>query len=50
MKQSDLAEAEEDTEQEALDFLDDWDLQALLINDEKLRESKDESGSCKNSK
>ena len=50
LKQKDLPEAEEETEQEAQDFLDDWELQALLINDEKLREIKDESGSCKNSK
>jgi len=41
MRQNDLPEAEEDTEQEAQDFLDDWELQALLINDEKLRESKE---------
>ena len=39
-----------DTEREAQDFLDDWELQKFLINDEKLRESKDESGSGKNSK
>ena len=39
-----------DTEREAQDFLDDWELQKFLINDEKLREIKDESGSCKNSK
>ena len=39
-----------DTEREAQDFLDDWELQKFLISDEKLREIKDESGSCKNSK
>ena len=50
LKQNDLPEAEEDTEREAQDFLDDWELQKFLINDEKLREIKDESGSCKNSK
>ena len=49
LKQNDLPEAEEDTEREAQDFLDDWELQKFLINDEKLREIKDESGSCKHS-
>ena len=41
MRQNDLPETEENTEQEAQDFLDDWELQALLINDEKLRESQE---------
>ena len=47
MKQNDLPETE-DTEEEAEQFLDDWELQALLINDKKLMESKkDETGSDK---
>lgn len=48
MKQKDLPETEEETEEEAEQFLDDWELQALLINDKKLMESKkDETGSDK---
>lgn len=43
-------EAGEDTDQQAEQFLDEWELHELLINDEKLLESKnDETGPCKHS-
>lgn len=38
MKQNDQPETDEDIEQQAQQFCDDWELQAMLINDEKLRE------------
>lgn len=45
-----LPDIKDETELKARDFLDDWELQELLINDEKLMESKnDETGPCKHS-
>ena len=38
MKQNDQPETDEDIDQLARQFCDDWELQAMLINDEKLRE------------
>lgn len=50
MREEDLPETEDETELKSRDFLDDWELQELLINDEKLMESKnDETGPCKHS-